>query len=113
MSPCDPKTGVCEVPQSSSSPASSCASKCACGSESCCTDPIACQTKMLTCAFWEAKKAVMVDILKLKIQKSCGKKMEMAADAIVEAMEVKKDSMIAMAKAKEEFMNKLKSMCKE
>jgi hypothetical protein len=55
-----------------------------------CEGDHSCPTQMLMCWYHEAKKAVMVDILKAKIHKAWGAKMEETADLIVEAMDAKK-----------------------
>ena len=57
---------------------------CGCGSDHCCP------MHMWKVSFHEAKKSVMVDILKAKIQKAYGQKMEQTADLMLEAMEAKK-----------------------
>jgi hypothetical protein len=59
--------------------------KCPCG----CGCDHECPMHMWTTAFFCAKKAVMVDILKNKIQKAKGQKLEQTADLILQAMEAK------------------------
>ena len=62
-------------------------SKCPCG----CGSEHPCYMHMWKAAFHEAKKAVMVDILKVKIKNVYGQKMEETADLMLEAMEAKKN----------------------
>jgi hypothetical protein len=69
--------------------------------------------KMLMCAAHEAKRQVMIDIMKVKIQKAWGKKMEKIADAVIEAMESKKEAMVIKAKAKETLKETLEGLFKE
>ncbi len=57
---------------------------CGCGSDHCC--PV----HMWKASFHEAKKSIMVDILKAKIQKAYGQKMEQTANLILETIEAKK-----------------------
>ena len=59
--------------------------KCPCG----CGCDHECPMYMWTTSLHCAKKSLMVDILKSKIQKSCGAKMEQTADLILEAMKNK------------------------
>lgn len=71
---------------------------CTSKSDSCC--PIQKATEMWTCAFFEAKKQACVDILKSKIQKAWGPKLEKTADAVLTAMEAEWKAAIAKGKAK-------------
>ena len=103
---CGSTAGVCETPASGAKSSGEC---CACGTN-CGGDPIACASAMWTHAFFEAMKAVQVDFLKAKIQKAWGAKMEKAADAALEAMGAKWQSLLSEAKAKEEFRSKLQSL---
>ena len=112
MSNCDPKNGTCEMPQNKPVAADACSSKCACGSD-CCSDPATCQMMMLKAAFCEAMKATAVDIMKEKIKKAYGQKLDKAADAVLETMNVKMQSMKAMVKAKENLLAKLQTICDE
>ena len=94
----------------SSSCGSSCGSGCpACGGK-CGGDVYECGAQMWSAAFFQAMRAVQVDILKAKIQKSWGSKMDKAADIILEAMEGKWRSMMAETKAKSEVREKLQSL---
>ena len=103
MSGCEAKTGTCEVPQNANVPSGE---KCTEGKECCIENKM----KMLMCAACEAKKQVMIDILKVKIQKAWGKKMETIADAVMEALESKKEAMVLKEKAKEVLKEKLEGL---
>ena len=109
MSHCDAKTGVCET---TSTPHGQCESKCACGG-GCGGDPMVCKMNMWMCSFHEAKKAVQVDILKAKIQKAWGPKLEKEATAVLEAMEAKWKSIQAAGQVKEQLVEKFEQICKE
>ena len=109
MNSCDAKTGVCET---TSAPQVKCESKCGCGG-ACGGDPMVCKMKMWMCSFHEAKKSVMVEILKAKIQKAWGPKLEKEATAVFEAMEAKWKSMQAEGQAKEQLREKFEQICKE
>ena len=65
---------------------------------------------MWSCAFFSAMKQVQVDILKSKIQKAWGGQMEKAADAVLEAMGVHWQSMLAQTKAKADLRERLRSL---
>ena len=84
----------------------------ACGTQ-CGGDPVACAMGMWTCAFFQAMKAAQVDILRSKIQKAWGQKMEKAADAVMEAMGVQWQSMLAQAGAKAQLRERLGALWKE
>ena len=103
---CDTETGSCTT---SSGPATQCQ---ACGTQ-CGGDPVACAMAMWCTAFCQAMKEVHVDLLKEKIKKAWGAKMDKAADAVVEARGVKWQSMLAEAKAKEEIRTKLQKLWHE
>ena len=60
-----------------------------------------------------AMKQVHVDVLKAKIQKAWGAKMDKAADAVLEAMGVQWQSMLAQASAKAELRERLQSLWQE
>ena len=106
MNSCDTKTGTCETAQTSQG---HCENKCPCGCGSDCHCPI----HMWMCSFHEAKKSVQVDILKAKIQKSWGPKLEKEATAVLEAMEAKWKSMQAAGQFKEQLKEKFEQICKE
>lgn len=72
----------------------SCASKCDCGC------PIEKATEMWSCAFCEAKRQVAVEILKAKIQKAWGPKLEKTANAVLAAKEAEWKALLAKGKAK-------------
>ena len=84
----------------------------ACGT-ACGGDPYACAAAMWECSFFQALKGVQVDFLKEKIRKTLGAKMDKAADAIVESMGARWQSMLTQAKAKEEFQERLRSLWQE
>ncbi len=108
MSQCE-TTGNCE-----STPKSSCeaTSQCPCGTN-CGGDPVACSMGLWAGSFFEAMKAAQVEILKTKIQKAWGAKMDKAADAVLEAMSVKWQSMMAGSQAKAGLRAKLQSIYSE
>ena len=116
MNSCDTKTGTCETSQT---PQAHCdqqgvsglrtESKCPCG----CGSDCACPIHMWMCSFHEAKKSVQVDILKAKIQKAWGPKLEREATAVIEAMEAKWKSMQAVGQFKEQLKEKFEQLCKE
>jgi len=106
MNSCDTKTGTCEASQT---PQAHCESKCPCG----CGSDHPCPIHMWMCSFHEAKKSVQVDILKAKIQKAWGPKLEKEATAVIEAMEAKWKSMQAAGQFKEQLKEKFEQICKE
>jgi len=85
---------------------------CASRSDSCC--PIQKATEMWTCAFFEAKKQACVEVLKTKIQKVWGSKLEKTADAVLAAMDAEWKAALAKGKAKidlKEQMLKILAEC--
>ena len=100
----------CETESASQECRSTSGKGCPCGTSGCSGDPIDCATGMWTCAFFTAMKEVHVDILKQKIQKAWGAKMDKAADAVLEAMGAQWQSMLAQAKSKGELREKLRSL---
>ncbi|MBI3088472.1 MAG: hypothetical protein HYY91_06310 [Candidatus Omnitrophica bacterium] len=105
--------GSCETKVAAESCGSgSCEERCPCGTE-CGGDPIACATAMWCGSFFQAMKAAQIDVLKAKIQKAWGAKMDKAADAVLEAMGVKWQSMLAEAKAKADVREKLQQLWQE
>ena len=109
MSACDIKTGVCA---SSATPEVQGSDKCHCGGD-CGGDPIACKMQMWGCSFHQAMKAAQVEILKAKIQKLWGPKLEKEANAVLEVMEAKWKSMQAVGQAKADLKMKFQEICKE
>ena len=107
MSDCETKGVSCETTQTGCS-----TSQCPCGGD-CGGDPVACSMYMWGGSFFQAMKAAQVDILKAKIQKAWGPKMDKAADAVLEAMGVKWQSMMAGAQAKAGLRSKLQSLYSE
>ncbi|MBI4355246.1 MAG: hypothetical protein HY597_02180 [Candidatus Omnitrophica bacterium] len=104
-------SGSCDVETQAGS-CSSAASTCPCGTD-CGGDPIECAAGMWMGAFCQAMKQVQVELLKVKIQKAWGSKMEKAADAVVEAAGVQWQTMLAQAQAKSGFREKLRSLWSE
>lgn len=75
-----------------------------CGSCPCgCGEPQPCHMYMWHMSFFVAKKEVMVQILKAKIEKAWGDKMNQTADLIVQSME-------AEFKAKHELARELEEL---
>ena len=93
---CDTKTGHCDTRGTS---------ECGPSESSCC--PIEKAAAMWQCAFFEAMKQAHVEVLKAKIHKSWGPKMDKAADAVLEAMEAQWQSMLVQGKAKLDLKDKL------
>ena len=85
---------------------------CSCGSN-CGGNPMKCAQAMWCSAFPQAMKEVAVDILKEKIRKSWGSKMEKAADIILEAMGAKWQAAMAAARNKEQIQEKLHALWNE
>ena len=86
---------------------------CPCGTAGCSGDPIDCAVGLWSGAFFQAMKGVQVDLLKAKIQKAWGAKMDKAADAVLEAMGVQWQSMLAQAGAKAQLRERLRSLWQE
>ena len=86
--------------------------ECPCGT-ACGGDPVTCAMGLWTGSFFQAMKAAQVEALKAKIQKAWGAKMDKAADAVLEAMGTKWQSMLAEAQAKERLREKLSSLWQE
>lgn len=112
---CSTSGGSCET-ESGACGAESCGSSSggckACGTQ-CGGDPMACATAMWAGSFFQAMKAAQVDALKAKIQKAWGAKMDKAADAVIEAMGVHWQSMLAQAKAKTDLAARLHGLWQE
>ena len=107
---CDTSSGSCETQEAAQECCPSTEGKgCGCGGG----DPIEKATAMWSCAFFEAMKQVHVEILKAKIQKAWGSKMDKAAEAVIESMGVHWQSMLAQAKAKGELRECLRSLWEE
>jgi len=64
-------------------------------------------------SFFQALKAAQVEALKVKIQKAWGQKMDKAADAVLEAMGVQWQSMLAQASAKASLSERLRILWQE
>ncbi len=84
---------------------------CSAPSEECC--PIEQATAMWQSAFFQAMKEVHVGILKVKIQKAWGPKLEKSADAVLEAMETQWKSSLIKGKAQHELKEKLAKIMTE
>ncbi|MEI8012777.1 MAG: hypothetical protein WCI27_09935 [Candidatus Omnitrophota bacterium] len=106
---CDGKTGTCEVPQNTIAANVHGGEKC-CEGKECCIEN---KMKILMCAAHEAKRQAMIEIMKDKIKKVYGKKMEKMADAVMDAMKAKKETMVIKEKAKKAFKDELESIFKE
>ncbi len=104
------REGSCETESACDSSSSECCKACqsACGG-----DPVACATALWSSSFFQALKAVQVDLLKEKIRKAWGSKMDKAAEAVLESMGVHWQSMLAQAKAKQELGEKLQGLWQE
>lgn len=106
-SECSTSSGTC---QTGSGSCESSASACrACGSD-CCGDPIECAMGMWSCAFFQAMKEAQVELVKEKIKKAWGAKMDKAADAVIDAMGVKWQAMLNDAKSKADLRAKLQGL---
>jgi hypothetical protein len=68
---------------------------------------------MWTGSFFQAMKEVQVDILKAKLQKAWGSKMEKAADAVLESMSTQWQSMLAQTQAKDQLRERLQGLWQE
>ncbi|MEI6437273.1 MAG: hypothetical protein WCO69_00825 [Candidatus Omnitrophota bacterium] len=102
MSGCETKAGSCETPQNQPAPSAE--------KKGCCIEN---KMEELMCAAHEAKRQVMIDIMKTKIEKAWGKKMEKVADAVLAAMESEKKAMIIKGKAKKTYKEELTSIFTE
>jgi len=111
----------CSTSSESCQPQGSCASECCESSGSSCKacdtacggDPIACAMALWAGSFFQAMKAVQVDLLKAKIQKAWGAKMDKAADAVIDAMGTQWQSMLAQANAKAQLRERLHGLWQE
>ena len=87
--------------------------------ESCCPtqvsgpDPLDKATEMWTKAFFQAMKEAHVEVLKAKIIKGWGAKLDKSADAVLETMETCWQSMVAQAKAKADLRDRLANAMRE
>ena len=76
-----------------------------CAPQECC--PVETAMEKWSGAFCDAMHEVQVDILKKKIQGAWGPQMEKVADAVLEAMGIKWQSMLATGKAKVDLRDKI------
>ena len=94
----------------------SCTSECDCAdSRECCPTetagcPVEAFAELSQCASKQALKEVYVDILKAKIQKAWGARLDKAADIILEAKGAAWEAALARAKAKSEVTEKLSDL---
>ena len=88
---------------------SSCQVQCDCGSD-CGGNPEACAEAMWKAAFFPALRSAQVEVLKEKIKRAWGPRLEKAADIILEAMGAKWQAAIAEAQAKEQVSEKLRAL---
>ena len=99
---CSTETGSCQTN------ASSCGPK---PEGDCC--PVTMATDLWTCAFHQALKEAHVEVLKNKILKAWGSKMDKTADAVLEAMETCWKSSLAKGKAQYDLKDKLAKIMTE
>ena len=109
----DCSSGSCATSNCETSGCDSKQDNCKACNTACGGDPVACATAMWSCAFFTAMKEVQVEILKAKIQKAWGPKMDKASDAVLEAMGVQWQSMLAQSKAKCDLTSKLRALWSE
>ncbi len=91
---CSTETGNCQTR------GSECAPK-----EDCC--PVQMATDLWSCAFHQALKEAHVEVLKAKIHKAWGNKMDKTADAVLEAMEEVWQAKLVQGKAKKDLKEKI------
>ena len=107
------ESGSCQTSKSSCGGSSKCeTNRCPCGTD-CGGDPIACSQAMWGASFFCAMKSAQAEILKAKIQKAWGAKMEKAADIILEAMGAKWQTMLAEAQSECSVREKLHALYTE
>ena len=105
---CETKSGEC----GESSCESSCESKCPCGTD-CGGDPVSCAMGMWGKSFFCAMKELQVEIMKEKIKKAWGAKMDKAADIILEAMGAKWKAKLAEVSVRADVREKLARLYEE
>lgn len=74
---------------------------------------MACAMGMWVGSFFQAMKAVQVDLLKAKIQKAWGSKMDKAADIVLEGMGAKWQAKMAEIQLKADVRSKLQALWQE
>ena len=99
---CSTQDGSCETHESSCGPSQE---------KNCC--PIEKATQLWTCAFFEAMKQAHVEVLKAKILKAWGPKLDKSADAVLETMETQWQSMLAQGKSKMDLKERLAKIMTE
>ena len=109
----DCSSGSCETRSSETSGCDSSRDCCKACNTACGGDPIQCASAMWSSAFCTAMHEVQVELLKAKIHKAWGPKMDKAADAVVESMGTQWQSMLAQSKAKCDFKSKLRALWSE
>ena len=107
------ESGSCETDASSQECCPTSGKGCPCGTAGCSGDPIDCAAGMWSGAFFAAMKEAQVELLKAKIQKAWGAKMDKASDAVLEAMGAQWQSMLAQAQAKASLRERLQSLWQE
>ena len=103
------ESGSCET----SSGACDSSKGCACGNAECSGSPLDCAVGMWSCSFMTAMKEVQVELLKERIRKAWGEKMGKAADGMLDSMGVQWQSMLAQAKAKDDFRGLMEKLWSE
>ena len=102
---CDVNTGRCEETAQNQG---GCDASCGCGcqeSSSCC--PIEKATALWKSSFCQALKEVKVEILKEKIKKAWGAKLDKSADAVLEAAEAQWNAALTKGKADLDLKEKI------
>ncbi len=100
---CSTETGCCET--STASPECRPMTECAC--------PLETSVNLWKSAFCQAMKEAHVEVLKQKIQKAWGDKLDKQADAVVEAMGIQWQSWISAGKAKLDLKDKIAKIMAE
>ncbi len=110
---CCSESGVTTAQSSAPSSGAGSGQSCPACQTACGGDPIACASAMWTCSFFKALQAAQVDLLKARIQKAWGAKMEKAADIILEAMGMRWQAMLAETKANADVREQLARLWQE
>ena len=86
---------------------------CPCGTSGCSGDPLDCATGMWGSSFMKALQQVQVELLKERVRKAWGAKMEKAADAALDAMGAQWQAMVNKAGAEAQFRQRLAALWQE